>query len=186
MSRLEPLPSDIPKAPDQKYADEGWKDWGDWLGTGTVATHLRNYRSLRAARNFARKLKLKGAAEWLAFCKGKMPKLGHLPADIPNAPNQKYANEGWKGWGDWLGTGNVANFLKKYRPFFKARAFVRQLKLKNRREWRAFCNSLMPQSRRLPPDIPRNPWQTYANKGWQGLGDWLGIEEIENSTAITP
>ena len=77
---------------------------GDWLGTGNIATHLREYRPFRKARAFARKLKLKSKTEWFAFCKGKMAKLGRLPADIPACPNQTYADKGWKGMGDWLGT----------------------------------------------------------------------------------
>jgi hypothetical protein len=27
-------PHDIPARPDHVYAEEGWVDWGDWLGTG--------------------------------------------------------------------------------------------------------------------------------------------------------
>ena len=26
-------PADIPSNPDQVYADAGWQDWYDWLGT---------------------------------------------------------------------------------------------------------------------------------------------------------
>ena len=37
---------------------------GDWLGTGTVATHLRKYRSFKEARAFVRGLGLKSQAEW--------------------------------------------------------------------------------------------------------------------------
>jgi predicted helicase len=29
---------------------------------------------------------------------------------------------------------------------------------------------------RLPEDIPAAPWQTYADKGWSGMGDWLGTD----------
>ena len=30
---------------------------------------------------------------------------GCLPADIPSAPNQMYAEEGWVSMADWLGNG---------------------------------------------------------------------------------
>jgi len=71
--------------------------------------------------------------------------------------------------GDWLGTGTVAARLREYRPFKKARAFVRSLNLKNRDEWRTYV-----KSGKLPVDIPATPNQVYKDKGWAGMGDWLG------------
>ena len=71
---------------------------GNWLGTGTVATHLRAYKSFEEARDFVHKLKLKGEKEWRAYCKS-----GQKPEDIPANPNQVYKQEGWNGFGDWLG-----------------------------------------------------------------------------------
>ena len=174
MLRVGRLPSDIPAAPWQTYASKGWKGLGDWLGTGTIAPRLREYRSFQEARAFARKLKLKNGAEWFSFCKGGMPLLGRLPEDIPATPVSTYVGGGWKGMGDWLGTGAVASRLKKFRPFQDARAFVRKLKLKNNREWLSFTKGQLPQLGKLPSDIPAYPNQTYADKGWKGLGDWLG------------
>ncbi len=73
---------------------------GDWLGTGTVATQMRQYRSFKKARTFARSLGLKSQTEWIDFGKS-----GKLPPDIPAYPNQTYKDKGWAGMGDWLGTG---------------------------------------------------------------------------------
>lgn len=174
----EKLPSDIPAAPHYIYAEKGWKSYGDWLGTGTVATHLRQYRPFHRARAFARRLKLNSQTEWTAFCKGKMPELGKRPADIPALPHKTYADKGWKGMGDWLGTGNVANFLKKYRPFREARAFVRRLKLGGHSQWRALCKGELPKLGRLPNDIPANPNSTYSEDGWKSYGDWLGTGTV--------
>src|SRR5438552_7920042 len=115
------MPPDIPASPVRTYADKGWVGMGDWLGTGTVAPSLRVYRPFCGARDFVRKLKLKSQAEWTAFCKGEMSNLGRLPADIPKAPSQTYADKDWKGMGDWLGTGTIATHLRQYRPFGDAR-----------------------------------------------------------------
>ena len=41
--------------------------------------------------------------------------------------------------GDWLGTGTIASYLREYRSFKEARAFVRSLGLKSETEWRAYC-----------------------------------------------
>jgi len=172
------LPEDIPSSPVTSYADKGWNGLGDWLGTGAVATRLRKCRSFVKARAFARTLQLKNQAEWIAFCKGKIPKKGKLPEDIPANPSGTYKNKGWKGMGDWLGTGYVSPRLRKYRPFVKARAFARSLQLKNQSEWAAYCKGFLTQKRCLPIDIPASPDRTYAYKGWKGMGDWLGTGTI--------
>jgi superfamily II DNA or RNA helicase len=174
MPQLGPLPPDIPAYPGQTYAEKGWGGYGDWLGTGTIAPRLRNYRPFRQARAFARKLKLKSATEWFVFSKGDMPRLGRRPVDIPANPANTYADKGWQGMGDWLGTGAIATNLREYLPFREARAFVRKLKLVSSTEWRAFCKDKMPHKGRLPAEIPANPNKTYADKGWKGYGDWLG------------
>jgi superfamily II DNA or RNA helicase len=172
------LPSDIPAHPNGTYAEKGWDGWGDWLGTGHVASFLRAYRPFKEARVFVHKLKLKSQSDWYAFCRGEFPEKGKLPADIPTNPYSTYAKKGWKGMGDWLGTGRIADRLKKYRPFNEARSFVRSLKLKNNTEWLAFGKGLMPSKGKLPDDIPAYPNQTYAQKGWNGLGDWLGSDTV--------
>lgn len=178
MPKLGSFPADIPVAPRQVYADKGWKSWGDWLGTGTVANQFKNYRSFNQARAFARNLKLKNKNEWFEFCNGKTPRVGRLPADIPVSPGQTYANKGWNGFGDWLGTGNIATFLKKYRSFVKAKAFAHKLNLTKQKEWFAFCKGEIPKLGKLPSDIPANPHNTYADKGWNNWGDWLGTNSV--------
>ncbi len=49
------------------------------------------------ARAFVRRLGLISQREWSAYCKS-----GKKPKDIPQAPNEVYANDGWVGLGDWL------------------------------------------------------------------------------------
>lgn len=168
------LPKDIPSNPNAVYASNGWKGMGDWLGTGTIAPQLRQFRSFTEARSFARSLKLKGNSEWRSFVRGELPRCGRLPPDIPKAPDLFYANKGWLNWGDWLGTGSVAPYLKKYRPFQEARLFARSLRLKNQREWNVYVQGGLPELGELPPDVPKTPSHVYSNKGWVGMGDWLG------------
>ena len=150
---------------------------GDWLGTGTVWNGFRMFRPFRDARAFARELKLKTEAEWLAYCRGQMPHLGPLPADIPVHAARTYAGKGWKSVGDWLGTGTVATGLRKFRPFREARAFARRLRLQSQREWIAYCKGEIPRLGRCPADIPASPAAVYSDKGWKGYGDWLGKDD---------
>ena len=163
-------PSDIPAAPWEKYADAGWSGMGDWLGTGTVAPRLRQYRPFEKARTFVQRLGLKSRAEWGEYCKS-----GRKPADIPANPHGVYAEDGWAGMGDWLGTGTVAPYLRKYRSFDEARAYARRLSLKSETEWRSYC-----KSGQKPADIPGSPEDQYAKTGWAGFGDWLGTGAVPN------
>ena len=158
------LPGDIPANPDQTYADQGWRGYGDWLGTGNIKNGLRNWRPFDEARAYASSLGLKSQKDWWAYAKS-----GALRADIPKAPHHCYAFKGWQGYDDWLGTGKIASFLRKYRSFEDARTYARSLGLPSESAWRTLC-----KSGALPADIPSKPDKTYADKGWQWWGDWLG------------
>jgi hypothetical protein len=174
MPELGLLPANISASPHKTYAGKGWAGIGDWLGTGTVANQSRKFLPFIDARTFARKLKLKSQNEWIAYSKGEILRLGRRPAGIPSNPSLAYAHKGWSGYGDWLGTGRIADQLKKYRPFHEARSFAQELKLRSQMEWFAFCKGTLLRSSRLPLDIPACPSKSYANKGWVNWGDWLG------------
>src|SRR6266567_4189240 len=93
-------PNDIPSNPDKTYGSE-FKGYGDWLGTGAIATFKRQYRPFAEARAFVHTLNLKSTKAWRAYCTS-----GEKPADIPTMP-ERYGSE-FKDYGDWLGTGNIA------------------------------------------------------------------------------
>ena len=139
-------PEDIPADPAKFYKNE-WKGIGDWLGTGSISPQDRNYRSFKDAKKFVLKLDLKSYDEWRSYFKS-----GKKPVDIPANPLQVYAEE-WKGWGDWLGTGTVANQNRRFRPFKEARTFARSLGLKSKEDWAEYCSS-----GKKPPDIPQGPY----------------------------
>ena len=172
------LPDDIPKSPQNTYKDMGYKGMGDWLGTGSVATQDRKYRPFKEARVFSHSLRLKNQNEWTKYCKGELPKKRKLPQDIPNTPHHVYKGQGWKGIGDWLGTGIVAPRNKKYCSFKKARAFVRSLGIKNQKEWIKYCKGELHKKVKFPEDIPAKPQRVYKDKGWKGMGDWLGTGTV--------
>ena len=112
-------------------------------------------------------MELTNQAEWYAYCKS-----GNKPKDIPTNPNIKYKNEGWIGYGDWLGTDNVAPTRKHFLTFKKARYFVHLLNLKSQMQWNEYCTS-----GKRPDDIPTNPQRTYKGKGWISWPDWLGTDK---------
>ncbi|MEN9535520.1 MAG: hypothetical protein RIR37_793, partial [Verrucomicrobiota bacterium] len=129
-----------------------------------------SWRPFEEAREFARGLGLSNFQAWMRYCSGGYPSLGERPPDIPSNPQQVFAKEnGWNGYGDWLGTGYIAHKERHWRPFVEARAFVRSLKLSSHVEWMDFC-----RSGKRPDDIPSNPQNIYEDNGWISLGDWLG------------
>jgi superfamily II DNA or RNA helicase len=158
-------PEDIPSAPHWMYK-KNWKGYGDWIGTGTIAAHMRKYRSFEEARNFVIKLRLKNEHEWRKYLKS-----GKKPDDIPADPRIVYKKE-WKGIGDWLGSGSIASRNRKYRPFEEAREFVRSLRLTSADNWFDYC-----KSGKKPADIPTGLTRVYKDD-WKGMGDWLGTGYI--------
>jgi hypothetical protein len=127
----------------------------------------KQYRRFESARDLATSLVLKNQKEWKEYCRS-----GDKPDDIPAAPEQVYKNKGWKGYGDWLGTGNESDKYKLSKPFIDARIFVQKLGLKNSRKWKEYC-----RSGDKPDDIPTNPNTSYKND-WKGWGDWLGTGAV--------
>ena len=59
--------------------------WGDFLGTGRIATQNKVYRSYKDAREFVRALNFKTQKEWQEYCKS-----GDKPNDIPAQPWHVY------------------------------------------------------------------------------------------------
>ena len=161
-------PPEIPTAVRSTYEDKGWKSMGDWLGTAKVATFDRKYRSFEEARKYAHSLKLINEEQWRELARS-----GKLPHDIPAGPARVYKKNGWKGIGDFLGTGNIAPKDRKYQLFEQARAYARSLGLKRKTDWEKLC-----RSHKIPNDIPTHPDREYQGKGWSRWGDWIGTDSI--------
>ena len=125
---------------------------------------LINYKSYEDAKKFAHKFKIKSAQAWRKFNKS-----GKLPKDIPANPDGTYKDKGWINWGIFLGTGYIAQHLRKYRSYKKARAYVQSLNLKFGSEFQKLA-----KSGKLPKDISKFPHKTYKDKGWISMGDFLG------------
>jgi len=124
----------------------------------------KEFRSFAEARKFVQTLRLKSIEEWKEYCKS-----GKKPNDIPaNSPQTYKKNGTWTNWGDFLGTGRVANKDRNYLKFQDAREFVQTLKIKTQTDWRPFV-----KSGKLPNNIPRDPPTVYKEE-WKGWSDFLG------------
>jgi hypothetical protein len=167
-----PKPSNIPNAPYVVYGKKfTWVSLGDFLGTGTIQTQQRVYLSYKEASDFAKRLNIKSVRDW-QIMRRDHPEL--FSDKIPGSPQNTYKNRGWISWGEFLGTGRVADGTISWRPFKEAKAFVHQLGLNNYKEWRDYCNGEFNDLPKMPKDIPSGPRRVYKKKGWSGFPDWLG------------
>lgn len=179
-----PIPSNIPRNPYQIYRGRGWVNWSHWLGRGQAVLGSGNDGAellpFAEARDFARSLKLSGQRAWRQYCAGRMPNLPARLPGVPAGPEHYYKGQGWSGYGDWLGNGQVHVPRREYRKYEDACQFTRELKLRKFSEWRQYVQGRLPNLPPLPSDIPRNPNQTYAADGFT-WGDWFGIAVTERS-----
>ena len=79
-------PKDIPRNPQQcKLYNKDWVSFGDWLGTGYIASQKRKFRSFDEAKKFTHKLGFKNQREWQKFATTEKS-----PSDIPSNPQHNY------------------------------------------------------------------------------------------------
>ena len=84
-------------------------------------------------------------------------------------PKRSLQGGGGRGWGHWLGTGNLKNGDQQFLSFSEALAVAQSLGLASQAEWRAWS-----KEGRRPPSVPAAPNTVYKDGGWQGWGHWLG------------
>jgi len=146
-------PDDIPVYPQGVYKKQGWKNMGDWLGTGNIQNQQRKFRNFVDAREYVRKLKLQSLTEWRQYCKSD-----NKPLDIPSDPRvyQEYTTAG-----DWLGTDTIAQSKLKWLSYPDAKKIIKEIaqknNLKTKEDWKLFT-----KNHKLPEGIPKHPWAVYA------------------------
>lgn len=171
-----PKPNDIPNSPELVYKGHGWKGYGDWFGTFTIAPFKRKYREFESAREFARGLGLTSSEKWIEYCKGDIPQLPEKPFDVPTNVARKYQNLGWKGYKDFLQSNIHRRKYSKFLPYDEAKKFVSSLKLNDYKGWHKYIAGKSPKLAKKPKNVPANPSGVYKDKGWIGIGDWIGSE----------
>jgi superfamily II DNA or RNA helicase len=160
------FPKNTPSSPSNSYKNDGWVSWGDFLGNGNIANINKKFKSFKSAKAYISKFKLEKREDYF-----NMHKANLFTSDIPYNPSRKYKNEGWTGWGDFLGTGNIASFNKIWLDYNTAKKIIHKKNIKNWSEWRIFI-----KDPNFPDNIPKNPHNSYKNKGWISMGDFLGIK----------
>ena len=167
-------PKNIPSNPDSFYKNNGWRSWGDFLGTGNIAAYNIKFLPFEEARQYVHSLNLENINQWREYCKS-----GKKPKNIPTEPRKIYKDKGWKGYGDFLGNGNVASYNMKFLTYEEARDIIRPLNLKNLKQWKEYC-----KSGKKPKNIPSVPYHFYKNKGWISFRDFIGTDILTYEEAI--
>ena len=162
--------ANIPTHPERSYKNDGWHGYGHWLGTGNLAGGKVAFLPFKKALVYARSLKLTSQTEW-----NDWGKTGVRPKNIPSHPYRTYKQDGWQGYGHWLGTGTVAPHVKQFLPFKKALLYACSLELKGVNEWRDWA-----KTGGRPANMPSHPERTYKHEGWRGYGHWLGTGAVAN------
>jgi superfamily II DNA or RNA helicase len=166
----ENFPDFLPKQPNKYYKNNGWVNWGEWLGNGKVATKELDFLPYEEAREFVRKLGFKNTNEWRHYCRNRS-------LNIPSNPERVYKDKGWVNFADFIGTNNIRNKDKKILTFLESLVFSRSLGLKNEKEWRAWK-----RQHEVPENIPPKPEIYYKESGWMGYSYWLqNSYKISNS-----
>ncbi|MHC4932493.1 MAG: hypothetical protein ACYTGV_09930 [Planctomycetota bacterium] len=175
-------PAELPPAPNETYRDQGWAGWADFLGESYNPRRRLVCRPFEEARSFARELGLSGQVQWRAWCRGDVPELPPRPQDLPTRPEGAYGGSGWAGWRDFLG--NEARADRGTASYEEARAIARCTGVSRSEDWLEWGRGARPELGTFPSESPRRPFYFYANHGWAGWPDFLGLRLKETLEAL--
>ena len=161
--------------PDRTYKDKGWVSWGDFLSTGLISNHKKDFVSYEDAVKIVKSLNLFSAQEWAEFTKTYEFKILGLPA----GPYNYYKNNGWISWSHFLGTE-----IKRYKhsdvyTYEEAKSVVCAYGLNSVIEWNKFKKENL-----IDKKIPKNPSRYYKDNGWISWGDFLSTRRIADRLKI--
>ena len=166
----------LPPSPQYIYKNNGWKGWGEFLGTGNISAIERkqNFPNFTYAKKIVRKLSFKNIDDYQ-----KAVSTNKKIKNFPYAPDQAYKNKGWSSWGDFLGTGRIANQNRQYKSFEEIKKFARKNKIQTQKEWGLFW-----KKNKRPLDVPYSPQSIFKNNGWKGWNDFLGTKKINHDRSF--
>lgn len=158
-------PDNIPENPNEIYKNIGWTNWNDWLD------FYNRHVTYKESQKYVQTLGIKSRRQWQEYYRNNK-----IPNDIPIDPVSIYRNSGWENFKEWLGVQEEidSNEKNNYYTFEEARSYVHSLNLNSIKEWKDYCNGLIPELGEIPSFIPKNPKEVYKKKGWWGLYDWIG------------
>ena len=159
----------LPMKPQQSYQNFGWISYGDFLGTNRIANTKRVYKSFDHAHYFIKKFNFKSGSEYCEWHTKNKPK------DLPFNLTKIYSkNKKWKGVGQFIGTGFIANQLREFYNYSEASKKIKKENLKTQAEFNNWFK------KNDDKRMPSNPNSTYKKTGWIGWRKFLGNTKISN------
>ena len=110
---------DMPSAPNETYLDQGWINWGEFLGTKRTRTKL--FVSYEEAQ---RRVQAKGLSSSREYKEWRKSQEG-----MPSQPEKIYEDKGWIDWGEFLGTGRTSS--RAFLPHVEAQRSVQEAEERN-------------------------------------------------------
>ena len=156
-------PHNFPSNPERVYKKE-WISWKDFLGI--------NWMPFVEAKAFIQSIEITSSIEFNQWSKSRL-----RPHNFPANPNKIYKEE-WKGWGDFLGTGNIKNAKKEWMSFQEAKAFIQTQGITSAAEFSEWSKS---ESR--PHNFPSSPNKTYK-ENWKDWYDFLGTTKAQKTIQL--
>ena len=165
-------PKDIPSDPRRYYKGQGWIDVKSFLGSPNISNinKNKNFPNYEDAKKIVKKLKLSSASKYQKW-KNKNP---HI--NLPYKPQNSYKNKGWVSWGDYLGTGYIADSKKKnvFVSYKSAKKIVKKENIKSLSEYEIFINKDDSKKYNLPKTLA----VFYKDKGWTTSADFFETDNF--------
>lgn len=143
----------LPCNPRVFYVGKGWTNWYDFLGKERSPFFATYAEAQTAAQN----LGIKGFNDYRrrrAEC-----------AKLPFHPEKLYANSGWTNWNEFLGLEKIS-----FASYSEASLIVKSLHIKSKKAYLTHYK----ENKKLPS----NPHIAFANSGWNGWHEFLGIDTM--------
>lgn len=164
------LPNFIPLSPREVFLNNGWISWGDFLGTGKIQDNekAKKYITYNDAKEYIKENlnEITTLKMWKNCAKNN-----NIPDIIPNRPERFYSKRGWISWGDFLGTGRVANQHKRD-------IFLTYKETKKNIYGKTF--SIKEYHEKRQGNMPSNP-DKYYNNEWISWGVFLGTNKTQDN-----
>lgn len=163
------LHKNLPRHPNLTYKDRGWVSWDDFLLNSKHNSNYRNkfsnFFNYLEAKEYVNNLNIKTSKDWKRHLKNN-----NITNGMPSSPDYYYKNDGWKSWGEFLGTNTLHNKDKVFLPYKKAKKLISELYLKTYSKWESYI-----KNNGLIKNIPRHPQRFYKKSGeWVSWDDFLG------------
>ena len=153
-------PDNFPSEPNIVYKDSGWKGYRDFLGSRRTRSKI--WMPFEEAKALMRAEGIETQKQFFQWSRE-----GNRPDNFPSDPAKIYKDSGWKGFGDFLGSGRTRS--KNWIPFEEAKAFIQTEGIETARQFEQWS-----REGNRPDNFPSDPAKIYKDSGWKGFGDFLG------------